>query len=70
MNNATDTSLIVAKIQLLKSEIVQIKRNIEEIDKNLLLLKNRKSDLENQLKYQQNIFQSFKNIKNFNIKFI
>ena len=69
MNNSF-TSLIVTKIQLLKIELIDAKKKIAQIEKDLKNLKDRQSTLEKDLKYQQNCNESFKNIRNFNLKLI
>lgn len=70
MNNQLGTNLITTKIQLLKSELKDLKRNIEQLDIALSKLKNRKSELEKNLLYQQECSKSLRNIRNFSIKFI
>ena len=69
MNNCF-TSLTVTKIQLLKIELNDAKKKIAQIEKDLQNLKDRQSTLEKDLKYQQNCNESFKNIRNFNLKLI
>ena len=69
MNNSF-TSLTVTKIQLLKIELIDAKKKIAQIEKDLKILKDRQSTVENNLKYQQNCNESLKNIRNFNLKLI
>ena len=69
MNNCF-TSLTVTKIQLLKMELIDSKKKIAKIERDLQDLKDRQSTVEKDLKYQQNCNESFKNIRNFNLKLI
>ena len=69
MNNCF-TSLTVTKIQLLKIELIDAKKKIAQIEKDLKTLMDRQSTVEKDLKYQQNCNESFKNIRNLNLKLI
>ena len=69
MNNRF-TSLTVTKIQRLKIDLIDSKKKIAQIERELQSLKDRQSTLEKDLKYQQNCNETFKNIRNFNLKLI
>lgn len=69
MNNLFST-LTIQKIQVLKKQNEDLKKIINQVEKHLSDLKAKKVEIENDLKYQQNIVTSFKTCRFANIKFI
>lgn len=64
MNNYF-TSMTATRIQLLKREIDDLKKTIEQSDKSMRALKTRKFELEKSLQVQQKRQEVLKNCKNF-----
>lgn len=64
MNNYF-TSMTATRIQLLKREIDDLKKTIEQSDKSMRALKTRKFELEKSLQVQQKRQVGLKNCKNF-----